>query len=119
MDDDLPVLSRRARFEVLARKHEVMFVDGTAVALHPVRENGHDSLFHRAIVMPNGLRVIFDLRQVCPPLARELPVTPARDVVGTVYYSLRHAFRTTGDLVQSACRMPVLTWTPAMEALAA
>jgi hypothetical protein len=113
--DNPPVLHRHGRFEVLERRHEVMFVDGTAIALHPVRENGHDSLFHRAFKTPNGLCIVFDLRHMCPPLGSDLLVTRERDVPGTVFYSLRHKFRTKAELVMAATAKCVQAWVPADE----
>lgn len=113
------VIHRHGRFAVLNQRLEVMWPDGTSVALHPVQQDGFDSLFHRAIVTPGGLRIVFDLRKVCPPLRDDLPVTQARDVPGVVFYSLRHHLRTAAALVLAASTQFDAAWLPALELEAA
>ena len=116
---DTRIIDRHGSFAVLAQRHEVMWPDGTALALHPVQQNGHDSLFHRAVVTPGGLTIVFDLREVCPPLASELPATPPRDVIGTVYYRLRQTLPTAGELWRLASAKFDACWLPGVDAVAA
>ncbi|MBX3605334.1 MAG: hypothetical protein KF788_08685 [Piscinibacter sp.] len=103
------------RFAMLPQRQEVLWPDGTAVALHPVRENGHDSMFHRAVVTRNGLRIVFDLRKVCPPLDADLRACPARDVPGVVFYTLRHHLPSANHLEQAAKLHSLAVWVPMQE----
>ena len=82
--------------DVLSCRMEVTWPDGSRIGLHPVRQHGADSLFLRALHLA-GHWILFDLRQVAPKLASELPTAPARDVPGTVLYGLRGAFMRSGD----------------------
>lgn len=92
MLQDTHILTQHGRYEVFAQRQEVCFRDGTIVVLHPVREDGYTSTFLRALIMPAAGVFIFDLRMLAPELDDELRGAPARDVPGTVYYTLRQHF---------------------------
>lgn len=111
---------QHGRYTVLPRQLEVMWPDGTAIALHPVQENGIDSLFLRAVIAPNGLRIVFDLRRICPVLDADLRRTHERDVPGVVFYTLRHHLGTAAELVMQASLHAAAVWLPqpAAEAMA-
>jgi hypothetical protein len=109
---DHRIIHRHGSFEIQGQRHEIMWPDGTSVALHPVKHHGGDSLFHRAIVMQGGLRIVFDLRKVCPQLDRDLRLCLPRDVPGTVFYSLRHAFKTAAEFYTLALTRFDATWLP-------
>lgn len=116
---DRSVIAHLGRFDILATSHEVMWPDGTAVALHPVRENGIDSLYLRALLLPAGMRIVFDLRKICPPLTVDLQVAHERDRIGVVYYGLRHGLKTSAELLMRATERLEAFWTPEQEAMVA
>ena len=99
---DTKIIHRAGPFEVQAQRHEVMWPDGTALALHPVQQHGCGSLMHRAIKLPDGTFVIVDLERTLPPLGAELRRSPARDVPGVVFYTLRQSFSTAQEFQAQA-----------------
>ncbi len=82
---------------VAAQRFEILFRDGTDVGLHMVWKNGTPVPHLRALPYGESL-VVFDLNTISQQLVRELAYTPARDVPGLVFYTLRQLF-TTADLL--------------------
>jgi hypothetical protein len=109
---DSRIIHRFGPFEIQAQRHEILWNDGTSVALHPIKHFGSDSLFHRAIVMPAGLRIVFDIRKACPQLDRDLRLCLPRDVPGTVFYTMRQTFKTAAEFYTLALTRFELTWLP-------
>jgi hypothetical protein len=113
---DKRIIHRSGAFEIQAQRHEVLFPqDGSAVALHPVRHHGCESLFHRAFITPAGLRVVLDIRQICPQLDKDLRTTLPRDVPGTVFYTLRQAFKTSAEFYALALARYEAAWLAAQD----
>ncbi|WP_428421919.1 hypothetical protein [Methylibium sp.] len=119
MSPDHRILLRHGGIEVLMQAYPIDWPDGTTLALHPVRPNGIDSLFNRALRLDDGSWIVFDLRDVWPPLQHELPTTYTRDVPGVVRYTLRHQFATAGAVLQQACGHALMQWVPMPQAEAA
>lgn len=107
---DYRILARHGGCEVLHEHKRSTWPDGTSLALHVLRFNGIDSLFHRAVVLPSGQCIVFDLRAICPPLHAELPATPARDVPGTVDYFLRRAWRDADAALAAIDANALMAW---------
>lgn len=90
--------------EVLAQRHEVMWPDGTAVQLHPVYANSLPMLTLRALALPDGRLLVFDLAHLVRRLDGELRACPTRDLAGHVFYTLRQAYRSAGQFSADALR---------------
>lgn len=88
-------------FAIGAQRQQVDFLDGTHIVLHPVFDHQTPCLYHRAIYLPSG-PVIVDLRRLVRGIGGELAIAPARDVAGTVKYSLRHNYSTAELLLRAA-----------------
>ena len=97
MDDR--VLRHIGPYEVLAERQEVMWRDGTAVLLHPVRQHGAPCLLHRALPITPQFWCVVDLARSCPPLASELRSCLQRDRPGVLFYILRREFTNAGDFL--------------------
>lgn len=91
---DTRVIARAGAHDVLAHRHEVLFVDGHAVWLHRVRRAGmlHRSL--RTLATDSGCHLLFDLATLSAQLDASLCVAQERDHPGTVLYSLRRTYAT-------------------------
>lgn len=109
---DHRILHRHGGTEVLVQAWPVTWPDGTALALHPVRLNGIDSLFHRALQLHDGTWIVFDVRKLWRPLDEELRIMPARDVPGVVRYTLQFNFCTADQVRALACEHQVMCWQP-------
>jgi hypothetical protein len=59
--------------------------------LYEVKENGHDSMFLRAVGLTPDTLIVFDLRTVCPDL-QEISNHHNNDVPGLVLFTLRALF---------------------------
>lgn len=81
---------------IAAQRYEIMFKDGTSIGLHQVWVNGAPVRLLRAL-RQGDLYLVFDLGKLSPQLARDLPPSPDRDVVGTIFFTLRQAFKTADD----------------------
>jgi hypothetical protein len=85
---------------IAAQRYEIMFKDGTSIGLHQVWVNGAPVRLLRAL-RQGDLFLVFDLGKLSPQLARELPPSPDRDVVGMIFFTLRQGFKTANDCVQA------------------
>ncbi len=90
--------------QVLAQRHEVMFKDGTAVHLHPVRAAGVQHTFLRAVQCGDGWQVT-DLRSHGPELEDDVLRLQPRDTQGVVFFTLRGAYATRQAFVQRVLQM--------------
>jgi hypothetical protein len=95
------ILHRLGNVEILAPRYEVMFRDGTAAVLHFVRVAGMLHQYRRAVAI-GASWALFDLRHVAPVLAHELPGTPARDVPGLVFLTLRSVYTSAAAFIAEA-----------------
>lgn len=98
---DSSIIHREGDREVLAQRHEVMWPDGTAVNLHPVRVAGVPDTYLRALQLDAQCWVIFDLRRVARQLGEDIARSPARDAIGLVFYTLRQAYPSAGYFRQA------------------
>lgn len=96
--------------EVLAQRHEIMFGDGMAVVLHPVQAHGRPLLNLRALQRPDGSLQLVDLARLVPQLDGELRTTPARDIPGLVFYTLREVYPRGSLFVAAVQRSACGTW---------
>lgn len=112
MAPDHRILLRHGGTEVLVQAWPVTWPDGTALALHPVRLNGLDSLFHRALQLHDGTWIVFDVRKLWRALDEELRLMPARDVPGVVRYTLQFTFGTAEAVCKIASENAVMHWLP-------
>lgn len=113
MLSDARILRRSGGCEVIADEQRVEWPDGTAVALHPVRMNGHNDMYRRALVLPGGLCLVVDLRRLCPPLRDDLMQLQERDHPGAIKHNLRLNFGTAADAVTRVVNSADMSITPA------
>lgn len=119
MAPDHRILLRHGGTEVLHQAWPVTWPDGTALALHPVRLNGVDSLFLRALQLNDGTWIVFDVRKLWRALDEELRLMPARDVPGVIRYTLQFNFGTADQVRARALEHQVMCWLPMQQAEAA
>lgn len=108
---------------VHAQRCEVMWRDGTAVQLHHVTEGAGTgpSTFLRALQVDGQRWVVFDLRAALCAAAPDRGKTLEEDVLrlqprdtqGVVFYSLRHAFTTSGVFVAAVLACASAAWCQA------
>lgn len=101
--------------QVLAQRHEVMWRDGTSVTLHPIQSHGLPMAMLRALAQPGGLLLLVDLSKLVPRLGADLPASPARDVPGLVFYTLRQAYGSAPAFIADAQRKATGSWRPAAD----
>jgi hypothetical protein len=87
---------------ILPARHEVIWRDGSAIGLQPVQVNGAPHKYLRAVPGPDLQPVLVDLRHLAPSLAEDIPRALPRDLVGLVFYTLRHRYRTAGEFKAAA-----------------
>lgn len=113
---DTPVIQLAGSLAVHGQRQEVMFRDGSTVALHCVSASQVPQLFLRAVVhtLPGqGTRwVAFDLRTMGPELEADVLRLHARDTPGVVFFTLRSRFKSAGEFMAAAVAEPVATWWP-------
>lgn len=116
MFNDSRIIARQSAaagaLEVQAQRHEVMWRDGTAVHLHPVHAHGLPMLTLRALACPDGKLQLFDLARLVRHLDGELRTTPARDVPGLVFFTLRQAYGSAAQFAADVERNATGTWWP-------
>lgn len=95
--------------DVLSCRHEVTWPDGSRIGLHPVRQASPDAQYLRA-VHHDGHWVLFDLRQLTPKVARELPTAQLRDHPGLVMYGLRATFYSARAFLDHAHLASLAIW---------
>lgn len=99
--------------EVHAQRHEVMWRDGTTVHLYPVYRHGLPMLTQHAVAVPGQHQLLLvDLAHLVRRLDGELRCTPARDVPGHVFFTLRQAYANATLFVADAQRRALGTWWP-------
>lgn len=112
---EVPIASD-GRYAVLAQRHEVMWPNGSSIDMHPVRLDGVDAMFLRAVLFEGLHWVVFDLRHLARHLAWELPAMPARDKPGLVFFTLRHRYPDAPACLAAAVILPtgwIASATPA------
>jgi hypothetical protein len=90
------------QFSIDAQRHEVMFKDGTAVALHPVFDRGVPSKYHRGLQLPKGITIVVDLRRLSDSIGKDICTAPGRDVPGIVFFEMRRRFKTAKAFTKEA-----------------
>ena len=113
MYPDPTVIRRLGGTEVYRRHQLVTWPDGTTLALHPLRMNGADDQWRRAVFLDGGLCLVFDLRRICPPLREDIMQTPGRDHTGCIDYRLREAFRTCDEVLVRVANAAEMAIAPA------
>lgn len=96
--------------QVLAQRHEVMWRDGTSVTLHPIQAHGLPMAMLRAVALPCGQLLLVDLAKLVARLGAELPATPARDVPGLVFFTLRQTYGSAPAFIADAQRKAGGSW---------
>ena len=94
---DTTIIHRHGAFEVVAQRHEVLWKDGSAVVLHPVRVvdaqgNSFEDTFLRAFQLQGLHWIVFDLRKCAPLLDADMRQHLPRDLPGIVFHTLRMRF---------------------------
>ena len=109
---DARTLHRHGRYDVLPRRHEVMWADGSSIDLHlvSVLDAGPPDTFLRAIQHDGRHWVIFDLRDLNKPLDAEIRSHLPRDVPGLVFYTLRHQYRSATEFSAAALAVCRAAW---------
>lgn len=101
--------------EVLAQRHEVMFLDGLAVQLHPVWAHGLPMRMLRAVEAPGNKLLLIDLTKLVRQLDAELRATQVVDVPGVVFYTLRGEFKTAPQFMAATERNAGGIWWPVLD----
>ncbi|MES2959772.1 MAG: hypothetical protein V4792_16405 [Pseudomonadota bacterium] len=116
---DQRIIGRLGALDIGAQRHELQLLDGSLRWLHEVRRLQHEpDLFLRAVHRGGDVFTVVDLRRLAPELAEALPQAIHVDRPGTVFYTLRHRYRTALDLDNAlrdlcsahgeiACRVPL------------
>lgn len=114
-------IHRHGRFNVLPRRHEVMWADGSSIGLHLVSllDAGPPDTFLRAIQHDGQHWVIFDLRDVNKQLDAEIRSHLPRDVPGLVFYTLRLQYASAAEFSAAALTAFKAAWFAAEPAAAA
>lgn len=111
MFDEQHILVQSGGCDIHAEPHTITWPDGTSLALHPVHLNGSYDMWRRAMQLPGGTWLVFDLRRICPPLRDDLMQLMQRDHRGAVYHRLRLSF-TSSPLcitrIVNTCDMSIL-----------
>lgn len=92
MFTDTRIIQRHAGYEVLAHRVGITWPNKTTLDLHPVRFNGHDDMFLRALQHDELHWIVFDLRDAAATLAADIKALPRRDTDGLVMHTLRLGF---------------------------
>jgi|GEM_PF-5976851 len=93
MLNDTRIIGRLGAYSVTAQRYELQLVDGSLRWLHDVRRHLEEpDIYFRAVHRGAGVYTLVDLRRLVPTLAESLPLAPAIDRPGLVYYSLRHRY---------------------------
>lgn len=100
------VIEERQRIEL---RHQVGWFD-----LHEVTQNGHDSMFLRAVCLTPDTLVVFDLRQICPGL-NEIRHHHPHDVPGLVLYTLRGMFSSVPQALAAIAAKAVAWGRPELD----
>ena len=109
MSPDFQIISRHSHFDVTNSHQDVLWRDGSTVALHRVQVNGYTHTFLRA-VRPTGAHwLVFDLRKLAPSIECDLLSLPERDAIGTVLYTLRQAYTDADSFLVATLREGVRT----------
>lgn len=104
--------------EVLDLRHEVLWPDGSAVHLHPVRQRDTPArllwAFHRQPLHTEGTWTVLSLQHITHrathSLAEEVRHAPERDVPGTLIYGLRRAFVSAEAFRAAAGQHALASW---------
>jgi hypothetical protein len=107
---DTRIIQRYCGLDVLAQRFEIMFKDGTAVALHPVHAVGTPQMFLRAVHHEGLQWVVFDLRHLAAEMEADVLRLHSRDTPGVVFYTLRRHFPTASDFLAKALAQRVAAW---------
>lgn len=103
---DNRVLASGGGFEVLHERQLIALIDDKqTIGVHIVRQNGHDSMYLRAVRHGDALLIIFDLRDVDAEL-KEICSTHPDDVRGLIYYTLRQHYKTSPALLSAMLAFP-------------
>ena len=119
---DARIIHGRDAWQVMPRRFEVMWRDGSTVALHLVSVNGNAEAdtFLRAVQLDGRNWCYFDLRHLSKALDAEIRSHLPRDVPGLVFYTLRLQYPNSATFIVAALQASQAMWfggTP--EALAA
>lgn len=107
--------------QVMAECCRINFPDGHAIGLHLVTFNGVQQMFLRAVPFGDGLFVVFDLRDPCPPLGEDIPSHHWHDTDGLVIHHFRLAYPDHHEALAAMTALPidVLKAAPKRQAIAA
>ena len=98
--------------EVLATRHEVMWPDGTAVLLHPVRSAAGLLRRQRALHRGDGTLQLISLSTLVPVLDDLLHLCQPMSDHTLVFGQLRARYRNAESLLAAATRTALGTWWP-------
>lgn len=86
-----------------------------SLSLHRVQIYGLRHITQRALAIPNSAMLLFDLARLLPTIAHELRQTPARDIDGFVFFTLRQAYRDAAQFAADVERHATGTWWPTID----
>jgi hypothetical protein len=110
LQDDTRIIQRHEQLAVHAQRHEVMFKDGTSLALHPVSAHGTPQMFLRAVQHESGLWLVFDLRHLDKEIESEVLRLHSRDTPGVVFYTLRRYYTNATACLAGVLAQHTTSW---------
>lgn len=122
-----PPLSTWGAWVVHQPRHELSFRDGSQLVLHPVSRqaaSGQLDPLPRWRAVRCGAQgalvslTIFDLADVLPALAVDLPRAPTRDVPGLVFFAFRGRFASAAAALEAIRAHDVAHWVFGADAAA-
>lgn len=107
---DTRIIQRYEKLDVHAQRFEIMFKDGTTLALHPVSAHGAPQMFLRALHLHGMQWLVFDLRHLSPTIEGDVLQLHQRDTPGVVFYTLRRHFGTSRECEAAILAQRVTSW---------
>lgn len=116
---DTHIIQRHEKLAVHAQRHEVMFKDGTSLALHPVSVQGTPQMFLRAVHHASGLWLVFDLRALDKDIEAEVLRLHSRDTPGVIFYTLRRYYCSATGCLAGVLAQHSTSWQQQQQELVA
>lgn len=107
---DTRIIQHHEKLAVHAQRHEVMFKDGTSLALHPVSVLGTPQMFLRAVQQASGLWLVFDLRHLDKEIEAEVLRLHSRDTPGVIFYTLRRYYCSATACLAGVLAQRITSW---------
>ena len=115
---DSQIIARHCARQIIKKRFEVSWRDGSSVQLHAVWSHGGPLTTERALALPGGRFLLFDLARLSTQLAEDLQSCPERDRAGIAFFSLRGLYATADAMRSAVLGIGTEVATAPVEALA-